>query len=38
MEPIQIYFSPEFEMLDLLPEGVICGSFELDMDPEEGYM
>lgn len=33
-----IYVSPEVEVLDVYAEGVLCGSTDLDMDPEEGYM
>lgn len=32
------YISPEVEVLDVYAEGVLCGSTDLDMDPEEGYM
>ena len=34
------YITPEVEVLDVYAEGVLCGSFDqdLDMDPEEGYM
>lgn len=38
MESTQSYHSPEIEVLDVLSEGVLCGSPGLDMDPEEGYM
>lgn len=30
--------SPEVEVLEIDAEGVLCGSTDLDMDPEEGYM
>ena len=32
------YISPEVEVLDVNTEVVLCGSTDLDMDPEEGYM
>lgn len=32
------YISPEVEVLPVYAEGVLCGSTDLDMDPEEGYM
>lgn len=32
------YISPEVEVLDVNAEVVLCGSTDLDMDPEEGYM
>lgn len=32
------YISPEVEVLYVYAEGVLCGSTDLDMDPEEGYM
>lgn len=32
------YIAPELEVLDIYAEGVLCGSFDLDMDPEEGFM
>ena len=32
------YITPEVEILDVYAEGVLCGSTDLDMDPEEGYM
>ena len=32
------YISPEVEVLDVYAEGVLCGSLDLDMDPEDGYM
>lgn len=32
------YITPEVEVLDVLPEGILCGSSDLDMDPEEGSM
>ena len=32
------YISPGLEVLDVYAEGVLCGSTDLDMDPEEGYM
>ena len=38
METIQNYLSPEAKVLELLPEGVLCASGGVDMDPEEGYM
>ena len=36
MESMQNYLTPEIEVLEVMPEGVLCGS--LDMDPEEGNM
>lgn len=30
------YLTPEIEILEVLSEGVLCGS--MDMEPEEGYM
>ena len=38
MESMQNYLSPEAKVLELLPEGVLCTSGGVDMDPEEGYM
>lgn len=32
------YFSPGIEVMEILSEGILCGSSELDMDPEEGYL
>lgn len=32
------YISPEVEVLGVYAEVVICGSTDLDMNPEEGYM
>ena len=36
MKSMQNYLTPEIEVLEVIPEGVLCGS--LDMDPEEGNM
>ena len=36
MESMQNYLAPEVDVMEILPEGVLCGS--MDMDPEEGYM
>lgn len=36
MESMQNYLTPEVEVMGIVPEGVLCGS--MDMDPEEGYM
>ena len=36
MELMQNYLAPEVEIMELVLEGVLCGS--MDMDPEEGYM
>ena len=36
MKSMQNYLTPEIEVLEVMPEGVLCGS--LDMDPEEGNM
>ena len=33
---MQNYLTPEIEVLEVMQEGVLCSS--LDMDPEEGYM
>ena len=40
MESMQNYLTPEIELLEVVPEGVLCGSkdYDLDMDPEQGYM
>ena len=38
MKSLQNYLTPEIEVLEAMPEGVLCGSTNLDMDPEEGYM
>lgn len=32
------YISPEVKVLDVYAEGVLCGSRDLDMNPEEGVM
>lgn len=32
------YIVPEAIVLEVYAEGVLCGSTDLDMDPEEGYM
>ena len=32
------YISPEVEVLDVYAEGVLCGSTDLDMNPENGNM
>ena len=36
MKSMQNYLTPEIEVLEVMPEGVLCGS--LDMEPEEGNM
>lgn len=33
-----LYESPRMEVLEIMPEGVLCGSNELDFNPEEGNM
>jgi hypothetical protein len=33
-----LYVSPEMEALEIMPEGVLCGSNDLDFNPEEGNM
>ena len=40
MESMQNYLTPEIELLEVVPEGVLCGSqdYDVDMDPEQGYM
>lgn len=38
MKSLQNYLTPEIEVLEVMPEGVLCGSTDLNMDPEEGYM
>ena len=38
MKSMQNYLTPEIEVLEVMPEGVLCGSTDLDMDPEEGNM
>ena len=38
MEVMQNYLTPEIEALEVMPEGILCGSTDLDMDTEEGYM
>lgn len=32
------YMTPSMDIMNLSPEGILCGSTDLDMDPEEGYM
>lgn len=32
------YMTPEVKVLEIYAEGVLCGSSDLDMDPEEGSM
>jgi hypothetical protein len=32
------YITPELEVLEVFAEGVLCGSTDLNLDPEEGYM
>lgn len=32
----ETYATPEVEIIETMPEGVLCGS--IDMEPEEGYM
>ena len=32
------YISPKVEVLDVYAEGVLCGSTDLAMNPEEGVM
>lgn len=32
------YISPEVKVLDVYAGGVLCGSTNLDMNPEEGNM
>ena len=36
MKSMQNYLTPEIEVLEVMPEGILCGS--LDMEPEEGNM
>ena len=36
MKSMRNYLTPEIEVLEVMPEGVLCGS--LDMEPEEGNM
>ena len=36
MKSMQNYLTPEIEVLEVMSEGVLCGS--LDMEPEEGNM
>ena len=40
MESIQNYIIPEIEVLEVVPESVLCGSqdYDVDLDPEQGYM
>lgn len=40
MESKQNYAVPEIVVLEVLPEGVLCGNqdYDIDMDPEQGYM
>jgi hypothetical protein len=33
-----LYVSPEMEVLEIMPEGVLCASNDLDFNPEEGNM
>jgi hypothetical protein len=32
------YTSPKLKVMEILVEGILCGSFDLDLNPEEGYM
>ena len=32
------YITPELEVLEVFAEGVLCGSTDLNLDPEVGYM
>ena len=32
------YTTPEVKILEVYAEGVLCGSTDLNLDPEEGYM
>ena len=36
MKSMQNYLTPEIEVLEVMQEGVLCGS--LDLNPEEGNM
>ena len=38
IESMHNYQTPEIEVLEVIPEGALCGSVDLDMDPEEGNM
>lgn len=38
MENMNNYLKPEVEVIEVLPEGVLCVSSGMDMDPEEGNM
>lgn len=40
MRSMQHYITPDVEVLEIQPEGVLCGSndSDMDMDPEEGFM
>lgn len=32
------YTSPKLKVMEIFVEGILCGSFDLDLNPEEGYM
>ena len=38
MNKSMVYITPKVEMLDMISEGVLCGSNELDLNPEEGSL
>ena len=38
MQNTNNYFKPEVEIIEVLQEGVLCGSNPIDMNPEEGNM
>ena len=40
MKSMQNYLTPELEVLDVMSEGFLCDSqdYDMDMDPEQGYM
>jgi hypothetical protein len=40
MQSTQNYIVPRIEVLEVVPEGFLCSSqdYDIDMDPEQGYM
>ena len=38
MELSKVYECPDIDVLEVFAEGVLCGSYDMDLNPEEGYM
>jgi hypothetical protein len=38
MKKERLYTSPAVEVTEISVEGILCGSVDIDLIPEEGYM